>query len=83
MAAATSIWLYPSLLCSFAFRHNSASEEDVAEMVKVTGFGSMEELIDATVPKSIKRKELMDMGKYTEGFTESGFLSMFKWGLKQ
>jgi glycine dehydrogenase len=47
-------------------------------MVKVTGFGSMEELIDATVPKSIKRKELMDMGKYTEGFTESGFLSMFK-----
>lgn len=77
-AAATSIQVYRSLLCSFALRHNSASEEDVAEMVKVTGFGSMEELIDATVPKSIKRKELMDMGKYTEGFTESGFLSMFK-----
>jgi glycine dehydrogenase len=78
MAAATGIQIYPSSLCRFAFRHNSASEEDVAEMVKVTGFGSMEELIDATVPKSIKRKELMDMGKYTEGFTESGFLSMFK-----
>ncbi|DBA67740.1 hypothetical protein WJX79_010544 [Trebouxia sp. C0005] len=63
---------------TFAFRHNSASEEEVAEMVKVTGFDSMEDLIEATVPKSIKRKELMDMGKYTEGFTESGFLSMFK-----
>lgn len=50
-------------------------------MVKVTGFGSMEDLIDATVPKSIKRKELMDMGKYTAGFTESGFLSMFKYEL--
>lgn len=64
--------------CRFAFRHNSASEEDVADMVKVTGFGSINELVDATVPKAIRRKELMDMGKYTNGFTESGFLSMFK-----
>lgn len=66
------------VLCRFAHRHNSASEEDVAEMVKVTGFGSLDELIDATVPKAIRRKELMDLGKYTKGFTESGFLSMFK-----
>lgn len=47
-------------------------------MVKVTGFGSIEELVDATVPEAIKREEVMDMGKYTDGFTESGFLSMFK-----
>lgn len=66
------------LACRFAFRHNSASEDDVAEMVKATGFGSIDELIDATVPKAIRRKTLMDMGKYTNGFTESGFLSMFK-----
>ena len=66
------------LLCRFAFRHNSASEEDVAEMVKATGFGSIDELIEATVPKAIKRKTVMDMGKYTNGYTESGFLSMFK-----
>lgn len=78
MAALPIVPLSPNLLCRFAFRHNSASEEEVAEMVKVTGFDSMEDLIEATVPKSIKRKELMDMGKYTEGFTESGFLSMFK-----
>ena len=47
-------------------------------MVKVTGFGSIEEFVDATVPKAIKRKEVMDMGRYTDGYTESGFLSMFK-----
>ena len=48
-------------------------------MVKITGFGSIEELVDATVPKTIKRKEVMDMGKYTDGYTESGFLAMFKY----
>ena len=47
-------------------------------MVKITGFGSIDELVDATVPKAIKRSEVMDMGKYTNGFTESGFLSMFR-----
>lgn len=74
----SSVGLTTELSYRFAFRHNSASEEDVAEMVKVTGFGSIDELVDATVPKAIKRKELMDMGKYTDGYTESGFLSMFK-----
>lgn len=84
VSASSSVWsrfiasqaLQPS--DTFAHRHNSASEEDVAEMVKVTGFGSLDELIDATVPKAIRRKELMDLGKYTKGFTESGFLSMFR-----
>lgn len=65
-------------ICRFAFRHNSASEEDVAEMLKITGFGSIEELIDATVPKPIKLDGPMDLGKYTDGFTESDFIAFFK-----
>lgn len=47
-------------------------------MVKVTGFPSMDALIDATVPAAIRRKDGMPMGKYTSGMTESDFLSYFK-----
>ena len=47
-------------------------------MVKVTGFGSIEELIDATVPQPIKLDKPMDLGKYNEGYAESDFIAMFK-----
>ena len=47
-------------------------------MVKVTGFQSMDALIDATVPAAIRRKDGMKMGKYTEGMPESTFLEYFK-----
>jgi glycine dehydrogenase len=47
-------------------------------MVSVTGFGSMDELIDATVPAAIRRPDEMEMGKYTPGMTESDFLEYFK-----
>ena len=65
-------------LSRFAPRHNSASEADVAEMVKVTKFDSLDALIGATVPESIKLGSLMDLGEYTDGFTESQFLAKFK-----
>jgi glycine dehydrogenase len=47
-------------------------------MVKATGFPSLDALIEATVPKSIVRKDGMNLGKYHDGFTESQFLSYFK-----
>ncbi len=47
-------------------------------MVSVAGFDSIDALIDATVPQSIRRKERMDLGRYTEGMTESNFLAQFK-----
>ncbi len=47
-------------------------------MVKETGFDSMDALIDATVPKAIRRSDGMGLGKYTEGMTESQFLDYFK-----
>lgn len=64
--------------CRFAPRHNSASEAEVKEMVSVTGFESLDALIDATVPEAIRRHDRMDLGKYTEGLTESDFLAKFK-----
>eukprot|EP00775_Hariotina_reticulata_P014337 gene14337-63_t len=38
----------------------------------------MDDLIDATVPKSIRRSDGMNMGQYTPGMTESAFLEYFK-----
>lgn len=46
-------------------------------MVKLTGFDSLSALIEATVPKAIKR-EPMQLGKYNKGYTESEFLAKFK-----
>lgn len=47
-------------------------------MVKTTGFASVDALIDATVPKAIRRTDGMNLGIYNEGFTESKFLEYFK-----
>jgi len=47
-------------------------------MVAETGFSSLDALIDATVPASIRRADGMSMGKYTDGMTESEFLEFFK-----
>lgn len=47
-------------------------------MVAETGFGSLDALIDATVPAAIRRSDGMDLGRYTEGMTESEFLDFFK-----
>ncbi|OUS43191.1 glycine cleavage system P-protein-domain-containing protein [Ostreococcus tauri] len=56
-------------LDTFERRHNSGTEEEVAEMCKAVGFENIDALIDAT---------LMDMGKYTEPLTESEFLAKMK-----
>ena len=46
-------------------------------MVAACGFTSLHEMIEATVPESIKRPP-MDLGKYQHGYTESEFLEKFK-----
>mmetsp|Transcript_18295 Transcript_18295/g.55033 ORF Transcript_18295/g.55033 Transcript_18295/m.55033 type:complete len:1040 (-) Transcript_18295:2548-5667(-) len=61
----------------FAPRHNSAGKAEVAMMVEKCGFKSMDELIDATVPSSIRR-EPMQLGQYNKGFTESGILKKLR-----
>jgi hypothetical protein len=69
---------YVPVACSFVPRHNSGSDAEIQEMVKTTGYPSLEALIDATVPAAIRRKDGMEMGRYTAGMTESEFLDYFK-----
>ena len=48
-------------------------------MAKLCGFDSLDAMIDATVPNSIKRKDGMPLGdKYHEGMTETAFLEQFR-----
>jgi glycine cleavage system pyridoxal-binding protein P len=47
-------------------------------MVAAVGFPSLDALIDATVPASIRRKDGMDLGDFTDGMTEAAFLEKFK-----
>ena len=64
--------------CSFVPRHNSTTGAEIDAMVAATGFKSLDDLIDATVPAAIRRKDGMKMGKYTDAMTESEFLTYFK-----
>jgi glycine dehydrogenase len=65
-------------LVRFAPRHNSTTDAEVAQMVAVTGFDTLEGLIDATVPTAIRRTDGMRFDQYDEGLTESQFLDAFK-----
>ncbi|GAB4297063.1 MAG: aminomethyl-transferring glycine dehydrogenase [Roseovarius sp.] len=44
-------------------RHIGPSPEEMAEMLKVVGVDSLEQLIDETVPKSIRQERPLDFGK--------------------
>ncbi|CAB4266089.1 unnamed protein product [Prunus armeniaca] len=52
---------------TFPRRHNSATPDEQTKMAELCGFGSLDSLIDATVPKSI-RLESMKFTKFDEGF---------------
>ncbi len=43
-------------------RHIGPSPQEMAEMLKVIGFKTLDELIDATVPASIRQEEALDWG---------------------
>ncbi|KAM7510844.1 hypothetical protein LguiB_009719 [Lonicera macranthoides] len=55
---------------TFPRRHNSATPEDKTKMSEFCGFESLDSLIDATVPKSI-RLQSMKFSKFDDGLTES------------
>ena len=58
----------------FSLRHNSINKTDKKEMLKLIGVKSLDELIDKTIPDTIKLKKalLLDSPK-----SESDFLSGF------
>ncbi|MEQ9063984.1 MAG: aminomethyl-transferring glycine dehydrogenase [Vicingaceae bacterium] len=47
----------------FSKRHIGPRPKDISEMLKACGFETMEDLISATVPKSIRSKKAMDLPK--------------------
>ena len=64
---------------TFVERHISPLvERETKAMVAATGFDSLDALIDATVPSSIRLTKPMTMGQYTQAQTESEFLAKFK-----
>jgi glycine cleavage system pyridoxal-binding protein P len=67
-----------SVTCRFGPRHNALSDEDVAVMLKKVGASDLDSLMNTALPPSLRRKGLMDLGKYTDGMSESEFLEHFK-----
>ncbi|KAL0407700.1 UNVERIFIED_CONTAM: Glycine dehydrogenase (decarboxylating), mitochondrial [Sesamum radiatum] len=55
---------------TFPRRHNSATPEEQAKMAEFVGYNSLDALIDATVPKSI-RIDKMEFPIFDEGLTEA------------
>ncbi|XP_073129571.1 glycine dehydrogenase (decarboxylating), mitochondrial [Henckelia pumila] len=58
---------------TFPRRHNSASPEEQSRMAESVGFNSLDSLIDATVPKSI-RIDKMTLPIFDKGLTEAQML---------
>lgn len=59
----------------FLWRHLGPRPEDIQEMLKVVGAHSLDELIDQTVPESIRLRNLLDL---PGPLTESEFIDKIK-----
>ncbi|XP_057425347.1 glycine dehydrogenase (decarboxylating), mitochondrial isoform X2 [Lotus japonicus] len=62
---------------TFPRRHNSATPEEQAKMSLACGFDNVDSLVDATVPKSIRLKE-MKFNKFDGGLTEGQMIEHMK-----
>ncbi|KAJ1442800.1 Pyridoxal phosphate-dependent transferase, major domain [Sesbania bispinosa] len=62
---------------TFPRRHNSATPEEQAKMAESCGFGNLDSLVDATVPKSIRLSE-MKFSKFDAGLTEGQMIEHMK-----
>src|SRR5918996_1626252 len=58
MSNATTPLLAPD---AFVSRHIGPADEDVKEMLATLGFGSLDELVDATVPAAIRLRRPLDL----------------------
>lgn len=73
---ATSIEHTPATLAPtdlFESRHNGPTADEVAEMLKVVGYGSLDDLIDATIPSQIRLGRKLNL---PEGLTEPEVLDL-------
>ncbi|KAK4491002.1 hypothetical protein RD792_001723 [Penstemon davidsonii] len=62
---------------TFARRHNSATPEEQSKMAEFVGFNTLDSLIDATVPKSIRIGK-MELPIFDIGLTEAQMLGHMK-----
>jgi glycine dehydrogenase len=60
---------------NFSTRHIGPSDNDIKKMLSFLGFNSLNELIDATIPKGIKYNESLNIG---ESISEYDFLKTIK-----
>ena len=60
---------------SFSTRHIGPNADDINKMLSFLGFDSVEELINATIPKDIKYNESLNIG---ESISEFDFLKAIK-----
>ena len=60
---------------TFAKRHNGISNEELGEMLSQIGVASLDQLIDETVPDSIRLQKELDI---PEAVTEHEFLQQLK-----
>src|SRR4030095_15896592 len=60
---------------TFAGSHIGPDEQDIKKMLKVIGVSSLDELINQTIPESIRTKSGLNLG---EAFSEQELLSLFK-----
>ncbi len=56
-------------------RHIGPSPDEIDAMLAVLGFASLDDLIDATIPKGIRQKEMLEFGR---AVTESGSLDRMR-----
>ncbi|KAL5071675.1 hypothetical protein RYX36_022562 [Vicia faba] len=62
---------------TFPRRHNSATPDEQTKMAESVGFDNLDSLVDATVPKSIRLKE-MKFNKFDGGLTEGQMIEHMK-----
>ena len=63
---------------SFEQRHQGRPEADLREMLDTVGYGTVDDLMRATVPKKIHIEKNFDMGQFNEPVSETQFLEQFK-----
>jgi len=59
----------------FAHRHNGPNQESIKKMLEVIGAGSLDELIDETIPEGIRLHKPMEL---PDSLSETDFLNEFK-----
>jgi len=60
---------------NFISRHNGPRESDIQKMLKIMNLGSVDQLIEETIPEKIRLSEKPDIGK---GLTEYEYLQLIR-----